>query len=86
MRLISLFLLLSSCLLGAPEPCPDEDGDDHDLIIDDCGTGDEESDCDDSNSKVFPGAREDCTDRVDNDCDGEVDADDPDAEDCPTTS
>jgi hypothetical protein len=29
-------------------------------------------DCDDSNGSVYPGAKEDCTDRLDNNCDGEV--------------
>lgn len=35
-------------------------------------------DCDDANAAVNPGATEDCTDGVDNDCDGKIDADDSD--------
>lgn len=38
-------------------------------------TGD--SDCDDAQITVYPGNRENCTDGLDNDCNGAVDADDP---------
>ena len=39
-------------------------------------------DCDDANADVNPDAVEDCTDTIDNDCDGKIDADD---EDCAST-
>ena len=32
-----------------------------------------DSDCDDTNEDIFPGATEDCADGIDNDCDGTVD-------------
>jgi len=50
----------------------DEDGDGY--APTDCG-GD---DCDDTDEDIYPGAVEDCEDKVDNDCDGDVDADDED--------
>ena len=39
-----------------------------------------DSDCDDADNSVRPGARERCHDAVDNDCDGAVDARDPDCQ------
>ncbi len=49
-------------------PCP-ADGD---------GDGYTSSDCNDQDSSVNPGAGEDCSDGVDNDCDGLTDCQDPD--------
>jgi MYXO-CTERM domain-containing protein len=43
--------------------------------FDDDGFTNCEGDCDDERPGVFPGARESCTDNVDNDCDGVVDED-----------
>lgn len=43
----------------------------------------EGTDCDDFDPKIHPFALEDCFDSIDNDCDGKVDADDPQA-DCGT--
>jgi hypothetical protein len=40
-------------------------------------------DCDDSDAAVFPGAPEDCTNGVDDDCDGLIDGQDPNAVNCP---
>jgi len=39
-------------------------------------------DCNDSNLAINPGAAENCTDGIDNDCDGLIDAADPDAIGC----
>jgi hypothetical protein len=40
------------------------------------GCDDDDFDCDDGDDEVYPGAHEDCTDAIDNDCDGYVDVDD----------
>lgn len=61
-------------LLGDWGDCPDGDGDGFTII---------EGDCDDENINVFPGALEVCGDGIDNDCDGFVDFDDPEACQCP---
>jgi hypothetical protein len=58
--------------------CPDADGDGQTNAV--CGG----TDCDDSNPNVFLGATEDCTDGIDNDCDGLIDLADPDAVNCPS--
>lgn len=60
-----------------PSNCADSDNDGYYAISADCEEGD---DCDDSNVNVNPSAVEDCSDYVDNDCDGLVDMDDEDCE------
>lgn len=60
---------------GETEPgCDDLDGDGYSVEGGDCGT----VDCDDSDVAIYPGAEEICDDAADNDCDGNVDADDVD--------
>ncbi len=65
----------------------DADGDgygDGDSPVSDCsqptGTVEDSSDCDDGDASVHPGVNEFC-DEIDNDCDGLVDADDPELAD-----
>ncbi len=50
--------------------CPDEDSDG--FVDASCGG----TDCDDSDGAIHPGVDEDCTDGLDNDCDGLTDTDD----------
>jgi hypothetical protein len=69
---------------GNPDPqnsciCPDIDGDG--FLASFCGG----QDCNDTQATVFPGAPEDCTDGLDNDCDGLFDIQDPDAINCPAS-
>jgi hypothetical protein len=82
-------------LSGVDEDCDgfelcwaDRDGDDHgrDQLItsparacDSAGTATVADDCDDTEAAAYPNAPETC-DRLDNDCDGLVDADDPDVQ------
>jgi hypothetical protein len=56
----------------------DRDGDGFD--------GGKGGDCDDSNSKIFPGAGEVCGDGKDNDCDGKIDSADPECKQMTTSS
>ncbi len=58
-------------------PCQDADGDGfHDQA---CGG----SDCDDSDPDINPDAAETCGNGIDDDCDGLVDSEDPECQDCP---
>lgn len=57
---------------GEPDKSPVQDVD-----LDDDGTP-SQRDCDDADNSTSPAAPELCADGVDNDCDGLLDADDPD--------
>lgn len=59
--------------------CTDSDGDSYAVEGGGCGA----IDCNDSNAAVRPGAAEVCSDNFDNDCDGLIDAADPNAVGCP---
>ena len=59
--------------------CTDADADGYNVEGGACGA----VDCDDSDAAVNPGAEENCTDGVDNDCDGLIDTQDPSAVGCP---
>jgi len=59
--------------------CTDNDGDTYALEGGACGP----VDCDDTDATVHPGSVESCTDGIDNNCNGLVDALDPNAVNCP---
>jgi len=61
--------------------CTDNDGDTYAVEGGACGP----VDCDDTNAAVNPAATENCTDGIDNNCNGLVDTQDPNAIDCPAT-
>ncbi len=62
--------------------CTDNDGDGYFAEIA-CATPAKPVDCDDSDRSIHPGAEENCTDGIDNDCDNLVDEQDPNAVNCP---
>ncbi len=64
--------------VNCSSPCTDSDADGFYLEGGSCGP----QDCDDSNPAINPSAVEDCTDGIDNDCDGLIDGADPDAQNC----
>jgi hypothetical protein len=78
MTFIALF-----CFVGMADAqgggCKDRDNDGY-FNKAGCGTA---VDCDDNDAAVNPGAVEECTDGIDNDCDGLIDIQDPDAVNCP---
>jgi hypothetical protein len=77
------FVLLSVFLFSgasdAAPPCRDRDNDGY-FDKANCGS---EVDCNDNDPAINPGAVEECTDGADNDCDGLIDIQDPDAVNCP---
>ena len=66
---------------GCPVTCTDNDGDSFAIEGGECG----QIDCDDTDATVNPDAVENCTDSIDNDCDGSTDDADPSAINCPVT-
>jgi hypothetical protein len=58
--------------------CTDSDKDGYNLGGGECGP----VDCEDEIASINPGAEEDCTDRIDNDCDGNIDSLDLDCYTC----
>lgn len=59
--------------------CTDVDGDGFAVEGGECGP----VDCSDNDSAINPGAEENCTDGIDNNCNGLIDAEDPAAVSCP---
>jgi len=71
-------VLLLSLLVSATAQAYDWDNADTDRD----GYSVNEGDCDDGNPDVNPGAREDCEDGIDNDCDMTLDMEDPQCTPC----
>jgi len=73
---VAVLLLLSTATSGVKAACNpldvDRDGDGYPSLA--CGG----ADCDDRHPRIYPGARENCSDGRDDDCDGLVDAADSD--------
>src|SRR5262245_11154599 len=68
-----LGFLLAAC---GPTIAGDDDGVDANMNVDGDGDGyPAGADCDDTNPQVNPAVPEDCDDGVDNNCNGQVDAD-----------
>jgi cysteine-rich repeat protein len=68
----------------APPPaCTDNDGDGYGNPGDSSCRSGSARDCNDNNASINPGAAENCTDGVDNNCNNLVDAQDPNALNCP---
>ncbi|MES9993284.1 MAG: putative metal-binding motif-containing protein [Candidatus Thiodiazotropha sp.] len=68
------------CPAPVTNTCTDADGDGYYAEGEICGTA---TDFDDDNAAAYPGATEDCSDGIDNDGNGLVDAADPNAVNCP---
>ncbi len=66
------------CPPPAVPTCTDNDNDGYSVEGGNCGP----VDCDDSNAAIKPGAAENCSDNIDNNCNGLVDAQDPAAVGC----
>jgi hypothetical protein len=62
----------------APPTCTDRDNDTYAVEGGDCGP----VDCNDADASINPGATENCSDKLDNNCNGLVDAQDPAAVGC----
>jgi len=70
------------CPPATPPTCTDSDGDGYAVEGGECGP----VDCNDGSTTVNPGAVENCTNGTDDNCNGLVDAQDPAAVGCATTS
>lgn len=69
---LGIMVGLAGCAEDGPDPCcinpaPDYDLDDDGFDSDATNGG---GDCDDNDSKIYPGAEEVCDDAIDQDCDG----------------
>lgn len=65
--------------INCPTQCTDMDGDTYSIEGGSCGP----IDCNDNDAAINPGAEENCSDGIDNNCNGKLDAADPNAVGCP---
>lgn len=65
--------------INCPTQCTDMDGDTYSIEGRSCGP----IDCNDNDASINPGAEESCSDGIDHNCNGKVDAADPNAVGCP---
>ncbi len=72
----------SSCKTTPPSACTDNDSDGYGNPGD-SSCANPGTDCNDSNASINPAAAENCTDGIDNNCDGLVDTQDRNAVNCP---
>ena len=72
----------SSCKTSPPSACNDNDNDGYGNPAD-SSCANSGTDCNDNNALINPGAAENCTDGIDNNCNGLVDTQDPNAINCP---
>ena len=73
----------SDCIVVPPSACNDNDNDGYGNPGDSSCSNGSATDCNDNNAAINPGARENCTDGIDNNCNNMVDAQDPNAFGCP---
>jgi hypothetical protein len=71
------------CPTSTTPSCTDNDSDGYGNPGDSSCNNGAATDCNDNNAEINPGAEENCTDSIDNNCNNRIDAQDPNALNCP---